>query len=144
MDATPVSSSAGNVRRLANGGLILVCIVILGGAVWTIISRGGGPPLGSNSSATGEEQPRSSARPVFAPRHPSMDDNGGRIVWMRYFGPLVKDRLSLEHIAECYHHAGYRGIRQIEERLAQGNLRLDHRLNALTEIALLYLYEGEP
>ena len=144
MDATPAGTSAGNVRRLANGGLILVCIVILGGAVWTIISRGGGPPLGSNSSPTVEEQPRSSARPVFAPRHPTMDDNGGRIVWRRYFGPLVKDRLSLEHIAECYHHAGYRGIEQIEKRLAEGDLALDQRLNALMDIALLYLYEGEP
>src|SRR5262245_47673199 len=40
MDATSVPPSAENFRRLANGGLILLCIGLLGGAVWVIVSRG--------------------------------------------------------------------------------------------------------
>src|SRR5439155_23446996 len=77
----------------------------------------------------------------FPPRQQDIDDSGFGVI--EVVRPPVQDPLSLEHIRDCFHHAGYRGIAKIERDLAAGNLPDEQVMMAQLLLAQLNLYEGE-
>src|SRR5437867_2094443 len=135
MEATPISHTDSNLRRLAHGGLIIVCVALFGGVLLMIASRGKSSPPGPHAGAPSEESrsrisdaqfaydsppadpPRGeqSLRMIHEPRPPTMDDSGGQMVWFKFFAPNLKDPLSLEHIRDVYLQAPEIGIAAVQQ-----------------------------
>src|SRR5262245_699547 len=70
------------------------------------------------------------ARPFPSPfLSPTRDDSGFGAVGA--YVPPARDPGSLEHLRDCYQGAGYRGIRQLQDQLADGQLLPEQRLDLL-------------
>jgi hypothetical protein len=80
--------------------------------------------------------------PANLPRFP-LDDSGYFQTFSLVYRPAVKDPLSLEDLGQAYHHAGYRGAAQLEEKLRGGGLSPPEVMNALVQSGCFYLYEGD-
>jgi hypothetical protein len=63
--------------------------------------------------------------------------------WKHHFVAQIQDATSLKDIRDHYIGAGYRGIQELEERLAHEHGSPGDRLSARVGIAKLYLYEGD-
>ena len=74
-------------------------------------------------------------------RSPRLDDSGFGAV--QAYMPRITDPLSLEHIRDCYHRAGYRGIEIVQRELAAGVADPRLRLEKLITLYRLTMYEGE-
>jgi hypothetical protein len=70
-------------------------------------------------------------------------DDSGMTLGLLLLPRPVTDPLSLEHIRERYHRAGYRGIDMLRRDLMREGLAPYQRLEALLAIGRLYLYEGD-
>jgi hypothetical protein len=114
--------------------------VIAAASVWVIRSTGVGAPPDPFPSS-GREQVATAGLSPYK-RDPLLDDSG-YFTLVRDYRPPVRDPLSLEHIRDCFHHAGFRAIERIEAELAQDSMPPEGRAKKLRTIALLYLYEGE-
>src|SRR5438876_2260676 len=132
MDPTQTPTSTDRLRQLANATLIVICVAALGGMVLVMAARGTHSAAPEqNPSATkplapdaqeesspayarfaNDGRPGGSPRPLandgspgglaYVPRPLTMDDSGGTLVWMEFFGPRVTDPLSLDHIRDRY------------------------------------------
>src|SRR5258708_7789747 len=69
-------------------------------------------------------------------------DDSGYMAAHQYVLP-VQNPHSFEHIRECFHRIGYRGIALLENELAIPGQDLEDATNKQFQLALLHLYEGE-
>jgi hypothetical protein len=137
----PTMKGDGLKTTLQRGGLLVLLMPLAGLLVWALVHNSSARPTVAPSN-TAQPAPAARGLPAYARVPVILEDSGFRMVFEQFALP-VTNPVSLEHIRDCYHRAGYRGIGQIEQDLADGLLSGEWYAPNLLRLALLCMYEGE-
>ncbi|HEV3261648.1 MAG TPA: CRTAC1 family protein [Gemmataceae bacterium] len=124
--------------------LLVVLLPAAGVGAWaTLLPPASPAPKPHRASpALADTQPPDEDLPPYVLAPVIQEDSGMRTVFQHFVLPL-RDPTSLEDIRDCFHDAGSRGIRRLEDDMARGVWPQEVYPHNLMRLAQLCLYQGQ-